>query len=70
MEIKDVELVNHEFAPEHFLVTYENGQQVSVPIDPGNKDYQEVSQWYKAKKTKPFKHTFRNTDRKKIFGVE
>ena len=68
MEIKDVKLLKKGDEDNALQVTLENGDVMIVPIEPENRHYQEAAAWYKAKKTKPFKFTFRQTDRKKVFG--
>lgn len=36
----------------------QEGQEILVPAVKGNRHYQEVAEWYKKKKIKPFKFKF------------
>lgn len=72
--IKDVKLIlstdNYpgtkiqRMGQDHFLVTDEDGNEMTVPHDPANRHYQEVKEWYDSKKgllkKKPFKFDFEN----------
>lgn len=46
----------------HFKITTDensvDGAEVVAPADPTNRHYQEVAEWYKAQKKKPFKYDF------------
>lgn len=42
-----------------FSVTTSDGEMATiVPIDPTNRHYHEIAEWYKKKKIKPFKFKF------------
>lgn len=65
MQIENVELYKPDpedagglDIPAVFMVTFDNGDKLSVPLEPLNRHYQEVAIWYKAQKKKPFKFEF------------
>lgn len=71
MKIKDVKVITHFDAPDdggdripvlvpHFDVTTEDDElPLSVPFDPGNRDYHEVKDWYESQKKPAFKFDFK-----------
>lgn len=46
---------------EQFVVTTKDGNELSVPLDPRNLQYQEIQAWYEKQKSKPFEFKFETT---------
>ena len=42
----------------HFKIENEDGSSIAIPIDPLNRHYQELAQWYKEQDQKPFEFDF------------
>lgn len=57
MEIKTVKLNQLEELTS-FQVTLKDGTELSVPNEPLNRHYHDVSEWYSKQKKKPFKFNF------------
>lgn len=68
MEIENVELVTDRPFPlengdtklpnPYFQVTFKDGTESRVPLDPTNRHYQEVAEWYDSQGKKPFEYDF------------
>lgn len=70
MQIQEVEYITHHPYPDpetgekipvlqpHFKVVLENGQEFQVPLDPANRHYQELAEWYKKQERPPFEYNF------------
>lgn len=43
---------------EHFFVVTKDGDELTVPVDPRNRHYMEVRDWYDRKQNKPFEFDF------------